>query len=84
MFGMANIPPPPIREWQVQQQLGMAQLEQILAESRRTNELLESLKTILFNRLPRVVSDAGADNTVIERLEWLERQVDELKGLVIP
>jgi len=87
MFGTTAIPQtlPRGREWQVAQQPDMAPLAQLLAEARQTNALLRNLLETfsVANGLrpsPAKPEDLSFDPlALIERVEWLERQVAELK-----
>lgn len=79
MFGTTAVPqtvPQPPRDWQALfQHPASAPLAQLLAEARQTNALLSSILAALPND-PAAKPD---DLVLAERVEWLERQVAELK-----
>jgi hypothetical protein len=80
MFGTTAIPQTvPSRDWQALfQQPASAPLAQLLAEARQTNALLASILAALQNGSDPLTTRPN-DLVLAERVEWLERQVAELK-----
>ena len=68
------------REWQAVQQPGAAPLSQLLDEARTTNQLLKGILAVLTNGPDWQLEAYKSDALVLaERVEWLERQVADLK-----